>query len=199
MRYFFVDTENIGEYNFVKEMNVSSGDTIVLFVSEKSQRIKLEDLRLINLSGAKIVYEDVYTGYTNALDFQLVACMSLTISTANEEDEYIVVSNDNDYKMPVKYLSEKTNRNISVLKTKTLAEGICDEVNVSVSLAEVMAEDIAEVSKEINFRDDILNIIEQSKALNKLHNNLKNKFGNEEGRKIYMKLKPHIKSLYKAV
>ena len=35
MRYFFVDTENVGDYSFIKEMSISSDDTIVLFFSEK--------------------------------------------------------------------------------------------------------------------------------------------------------------------
>lgn len=201
MRYFFVDTENVGEYSFVKEMNVSSNDTIILFISENSRRIKLEDLRLINTSRAKIVYEDVYTGEANALDFQLVACMSLMISKTEEYDECIVVSNDNGYKMPTQYLSEKANRNISILKTNNSVVSTYNKVDISEALAETIIEAISEevefASEESNIKNEILKIIEQSKALSKLHNNLKNKFGNEDGRNIYMKLKPHIKTLYK--
>lgn len=39
MRYFFVDTENVGDYSFIKEMEVTSSDSIVLFVSEMSRRV----------------------------------------------------------------------------------------------------------------------------------------------------------------
>lgn len=48
MRYFCVDTENVGDYSFIKEMSISSDDTIVLFFSEKSKEIKIEDLKKNN-------------------------------------------------------------------------------------------------------------------------------------------------------
>lgn len=195
MRYFCVDTENVGDYGFIKEMKVTSNDSIVLFVSERLKRVKLEDLKLINMSGAKLVYEDVYTGEENALDFQLIACLALKLTNSEESYEYYIVSNDNDYIIPAKYLSEKTNKNISILKTNEVVLPEIDRNIVTESLSDV----VEDLFGELDAKNEILNLIEESKALNILHNNLREKFGNENGREIYIKVKPHIKSLYKVV
>ena len=195
MRYFFVDTENVGDYSFIKEMEVTSSDSIVLFVSEMSRRVKLEDLKLINMSGAKLVYEDVYTGEANALDFQLIAFIALNLANSEESCEYYIVSNDNDYILPAKYLSEKTNKNISILKTN---EVVLPEIDRNV-VVESLSDIVEELFGESDVKSEILSLIEESKALNILHNNLRERFGYENGREIYIKVKPHIKSLYKTV
>lgn len=195
MRYFFVDTENVGDYSFIKEMEVTSSDSIVLFVSEMSRRVKLEDLKLINMSGAKLVYEDVYTGEANALDFQLIAFIALNLANSEESCEYYIVSNDNDYILPAKYLSEKTNKNISILKTN---EVVLPEIDRNV-VVESLSDIVEELFGESDVKSEILSLIEESKALNILHNNLRERFGHENGREIYIKVKPHIKSLYKTV
>ena len=44
MRYFLVDTENISKYDFIQEYDLTNEDTLVMFVSEKSQNISVKDL-----------------------------------------------------------------------------------------------------------------------------------------------------------
>ena len=193
MRYFYVDTENVGDYSFINDMEVTKEDTLVLFLSENSRRVKLEDVRLISESGAKVVYEDVYTGDSNALDFQLIALLSLNIATLPDVIEHVIVSDDNDYKIPVKYLIDKTGKKITILKTKDRALSVVDRL----AITEALSDDVEEICGDITFfKEDILNLVEQCKALNVLHNKLRDKFGNEQGRDLYVKLKPHLKPLY---
>lgn len=194
MRYFFVDTENISDYSFIKEMNVSSNDTIVLFMSENAGRIKLEDLKAINASKVNIIYEDIYTGEANALDFQLIALLTLNLGSSEGVSEYIVVSNDNGYKLPVKYLKEKTGKSITILKTNNLT--VID--NKKILNEKALPKGLEEVCEGLAAKEDILKIIGQYKTLSPLHNKLRQKFGDKNGREIYMEIKPYVKSLYKS-
>lgn len=195
MRYFFVDTENVSDYSFIQDMGISSNDTVVLFMSEKAGRVKLEDIKYLHMSNANIIYEDIYTGESNALDFQLIAFLSLTLCNSNNITEYIIVSNDNDYELPIKYLAKKTNENIKLLKTKTLE---LDE-DIKIHIKNNVLTDLEHICTGVNFDEEILEMIDNSNALNILHNKLRNKFGCEDGREIYIKIKPYLKPLYKNI
>ena len=46
MRYFLVDTENISKYDFIQEYDLTNEDTLVMFVSEKSQNISVKDANI---------------------------------------------------------------------------------------------------------------------------------------------------------
>ena len=120
MRYFFIDTENVQQYDFIDEIELNADDKIIMFISERSKKIRIEDLMRFTNCNADIAYENVYTGASNALDFQLIAKLSLTIGlNQNKDAEYFVVSNDNDFILPTKYLINNTSVNIQLLKTQT--------------------------------------------------------------------------------
>lgn len=188
MRYFLVDTENVQQYNFIEDLALSNNDKIIMFKSEKSKKIRFEDLKRITQCDATIEYEDVYTGNTNALDFQLIANLSLIIATKNNEDEeYIVVSNDKDFLLPVKYLKNKTKSKLTILKTDNNSPTTKNKQN------ENEDKSIDSIYSNLNLDNEVISIIKQSKALDKLHNNLRVKFGNDLGREIYVKVKPHFK------
>lgn len=194
MRYFLVDTENVSDYSFIKEMEVTSEDTIVIFMSEKAGRMSLEDLRALYESKANVLYEDIYTGEANALDFQLIAFLSLRIATADKEYEYFVVSNDKGYVLPVKYLSDKTGKKISILKTNN-STGVDSESSVD---EQKLVENLNAVCNRLNLAEDVKDIVIESRALNVLHNKLRERLGYEEGAEMYKTIKPYVKSLYKA-
>lgn len=116
MRCFFVDTEEVNNYSFIEKMSISSDDTIILFFSEKSKRIKVEDLKKITESSMKVQYEQVCADTKNALSYQLLISLSLRIENAYEDDEYFIVSNNSDYNSAIEYLKNKVGQNISVLQ-----------------------------------------------------------------------------------
>ena len=57
MRYFLVDTENISKYDFIQEYDLTNEDTLVMFVSEKSQNISVKDLLNITRRNIQIKEE----------------------------------------------------------------------------------------------------------------------------------------------
>lgn len=186
MRYFLVDTENIDQYNFIEDLELSHNDTIIMFTSENSKNIRVTDLKRFTTCSATIEYEDVQTGNTNALDFQLIANLSLLIGTKGIESiEYIIVSNDNDFLLPIKYLKNKTKAQITILKTN---------INNDIIKSKLGNTDIDCMYKDLDLDDEIISILKESTALDKLHNTLRTKFGNEKGREIYTKVKPYFKS-----
>lgn len=185
MRYFYIDSENVQQYNFIEELNVGADDKIIMLVSNKSQKISIKDLERFTSCKAKIEYEPVYTGYKNAMDFQLVTNLTLTVANNNaNEDSYIIVSNDNDFNLPIKYLKNKTNVDISVLKT---------DINTPEKHEEAINNKEVKENKGLNIDKDIIAIMRKVKDLSKLHNELKNKYGDEKGRKIYKEVKTYFK------
>lgn len=126
MRYFVVDTENVDDYSFLRDMNVSENDTLVLLVSEKSKKIDLRVLSSIKTSGVEIICEEVKAGSLNALDLQLSVWLTWNLSMAVDSDEFIIVSNNSDYEILAQYLAKKTKCEISVIKAKTLVDAKVD-------------------------------------------------------------------------
>ena len=178
MKYFFVDTENVQQYNFIDDFNLLNKDKIVMFMSKKSKSIRAEDLRRFTQCNAKIEYEDVNTGENNALDFQLIADLSLVIATNKSTNtEYFIVSNDNDFKIPMEYLIHKTNANIQILKTDTKQSTKTQE-KIDTT-----------IYSKFNLDKKTLDIIQDSKTLGELHNNLNNLLGKEKGRNLYKDIK----------
>lgn len=185
MRYFYIDSENVQQYNFIEELSIGANDKIIMLVSDKSQKIRIKDLERFTYCKAKIEYEHVYTGAKNAMDFQLVTNLALTVSNNNSnENSYIVVSNDNDFNLPIEYLKNKTKADISILKT---------DINIHEKHEELTNHKEVKENKNLNIDKDVIAIMRKAKDLSKLHNELKNKYGNEKGRKIYIEVKNYFK------
>lgn len=178
MKCFFVDTENVQKYNFIDDFSLTNSDKIVMFISKKSKSIRAEDLKRFTQCSANIEYEDINTGENNALDFQLIANISLVVGTSELiNTEYFIVSNDNDFKIPMEYLVQKTNANIQILKTDTKKSTKTQE-KIDTT-----------IYSEFNLDKKTLDIIKASKTLSQLHNNLNNFLGKEKGRNLYKDIK----------
>lgn len=191
MRYFLIDSENVQQYKFIEELELNCDDKIIMLISERSKSIKAEDLKRFTSCPAEIEFEDVYTGYKNAMDFQLITNLALIISSDKnvEENSYFIVSNDNDFNMPVKYLKDKTQADINILKTDVNPCHHCSKLDIDDSNI-----NLDFVCKKLNLDNEAISIIKESKALNLLHNNLKTKYG-DEGVKLYKQIKPYYKAL----
>ncbi|MGL6108413.1 PIN domain-containing protein [Romboutsia sp.] len=188
MRFFLLDSENIQQYNFIDDLKLGSNDKIIMFVSDKSKNIKVEDLKRFTLCNAQIEFEDVCTGDRNALDFQLIAYLALIVATSNkdEDNSFYVVSNDKDFKVPCEYLKNKTGADISIFKTEINSRPL-------ISLDEV-ASTIEEISDASHLEESLVLMMKKAKNLSVLHNQLKNTYGDDKGRSLYDKIKPLYKS-----
>ncbi|MEG2848259.1 MAG: PIN domain-containing protein [Bacilli bacterium] len=179
-----MDTENVQQYSFIDKLNLNSKDKIIMLISPKSKNIKVKDLKRLTCCNSIIEYEDVYTGNKNALDFQLIANLSLTIAKEkNTENSYYIVSNDNDFNQPVKYLKKKTGVNIGVLRLEVNSNLSISEINISSN------DKTNSIYSKLNLNDEVLSIIKKSSALNVLHNNLHKKYG-VKGTQLYKEIKP---------
>ncbi len=179
MKYFLVDTENISQYDFIEEFNLTNKDTIILFISDNSNNVRLKDL--VNITTRNIAIEDeyIYTGTENALDFQLIAKLSILICNLAKETEFFVVSNDNGFEAPVRYLKEKMSANIEIIKVKP------NEIALDMDNLNINSED--------EFDRVTMEVINNSETLSELHNNLRALHGNEKGRELYLKVKKEFK------
>lgn len=179
MRYFLVDTENISQYDFIEEFNLTNKDTIILFISDNSNNVRLKDL--VNITTRNIVIEDeyIYTGTENALDFQLIAKLSILICNLDRGTEFFVISNDNGFEAPVRYLKEKMSADIEIIKAKP------NEIALDM--------DNLNIKSENEFDRVTMEVINNSETLSELHNNLRALHGNEKGRELYLKVKKGFK------
>lgn len=177
MRYFLVDTENISQYDFIEDFNLTSGDVIVLFVSENSNNIRMKDLKNITTNNIIVEYEDIHGSTENALDFQLVSRLSLMICSLGTDSEFFIVSNDTGFNAPIRYLREKTSAKIELIKVQ---QG--NEISINI---ETLGDDVLDkTTKEV---------INNSGTLSELHNNLRALHGNEKGRELYLAVKKKFK------
>lgn len=177
MRYFLVDTENVQQYDFLDYMEMNETDILIMFMTSASQKIRAIDLKKFIACRANIIFEEVYTGGDNALDFQLIAYLSILIAKTNTNlsDEFYVVSNDKDFELPIRYLSDKNDCSIKILKTTT---------NQSLNNSNIGCK-----YSKLHLEPKTLEALNNAKTLNDLHNNLNKIYGNTKGREIYLKVK----------
>lgn len=101
-KIYFVDTENVSVYSFLKEENCSNKDKLILLTTANSTSIKLEYLKLIQETGIEVIFEEVSTGAKNELDFYLITKMVLEMNKLNSENyEFIIVSNDKGFRTAI--------------------------------------------------------------------------------------------------
>lgn len=120
MRYFYIDTENVQTYTFLEDWEIGSSDKIIMFISPNSKNIKITDLQRFIRCNGTIEYENVKVGEKNAMDFQIIAYLGLNLSSQKNINEcsHYIVSNDNDFKIPIEYLKEKTGMAIEIIKSE---------------------------------------------------------------------------------
>lgn len=204
-RLFIVDTENTNNYSFVSEYKLTKDDNIALFISNKTKGIKFDGIVELFETKAKVELEKVEVGEKNSLDFQLVVFVTERVFRG-KFDEIYIVSNDNGYQAAISYLASKFKKNVVLLSNIKLAEGTesAEETALAKDLKEKEISTSEEVEKairmSINLPDEtvqkIIEIKNQSCAINDFHNKMRNAFGLEEGRDLYLKLKPNIKQLF---
>ncbi|MCE5221791.1 MAG: PIN domain-containing protein [Clostridium sp.] len=197
-RLFIVDTENTNNYSFISENKLTKSDSIVLFISNKMKGIKDDGCLELFSTKAKILIEKVEVGEKNSLDFQIVVYVSER-TFRGRYDEVYIVSNDCGYKQAINYLNSKFNKTINIINYNKVSENI--EVVSEIAVSQVN-ENIGELIKEsipkIERKDitKIINIKNESSTINDFHNRMRNSFGNELGREMYLKLKSNIKNLF---
>lgn len=183
-RVFIVDMENTNNFKFLTKYEITKKDEIILFLSDKSKSINPKDLQYILDNNLKIKSEYVSVGTKNAMDFQIVAYISLNIKS---NKQYYIVSDDKGFTVAINYISEKTNKKIELISQDIEQSIPCETPN------DTKNEIIDSILESIPCDEELKNKIKQFDLEDKsrLHNELVSNFG-EKGREIYKLIKPKL-------
>ncbi len=104
-RYFFIDSENVGDFWVSLLPSVNPEDLFLVFYTLKSPYMNYKNLILLKESDKDITFIEC-TGGKNALDFQL--CTDLGYRIHDDRDgEYIIVSSDTGYDAVIRYWAQR--------------------------------------------------------------------------------------------
>lgn len=184
-RYILVDTENIGTYNSLKDLMTNEPDeyNIILFKSNNSKPIKAEFWEiLLNKSSSVKMVEVVGSGNEN-MDIQIASYAGYLVAQSNDTHNTIYIySNDNHFKNCSFFLNSLS----SNLKILFLKEDILSSKE-KINLTKELEIEIRKLTPKV---DKVIKIINNNKAKNKLHNELRDCLSN--GREIYLLVRKYV-------
>lgn len=96
MAIYLVDFENVRSDDLIGVSRLEAEDRVILFYSEKADKISIGLHRRIMESKAVFEYRKADVGAKDALDFQLVTYLGYLIA-ANSSERYCLVSNDHGF------------------------------------------------------------------------------------------------------
>ncbi len=103
MRYFYIDTENVGCKAWCRNIDILNGnDVVVLMHSLSSNLVDIKYVPLIRNAKCKIFVVEVKTGTKNAMDFVLVSELSKRAASA-KKSIHVIISNDKGYTPVIDY------------------------------------------------------------------------------------------------
>ncbi len=103
---YMVDSENVNDAWIRLVSNMSDGDDLLVFYTDKSPHMSYEKvIELTKLSDRPIEWIKCVEG-SNALDFQLVTELGARVAV-DPEYAYVIVSNDNGFDAAVRYWAQR--------------------------------------------------------------------------------------------
>lgn len=96
MATYLIDYENVSKDGLNGVTKLTEDDRVIIFYSERADRMTFGLHRRLNETKAVIEYKKVDVGGRNALDFQLATYLGFLMAK-NPQEEYCVVSNDRGY------------------------------------------------------------------------------------------------------
>ena len=105
MKHYLIDSENVGDF-WIPLLDLPADQAeLIVFYTKNSPHMSYDSLIKLKESDRTVIFIKCYEG-TNALDFQLCSELGFRIA-GNEEDEFIIVTNDTGYDAAVKYWRHK--------------------------------------------------------------------------------------------
>ena len=105
MKHYLIDSENVGDF-WIPLLDLPADQAeLIVFYTKNSPHMSYDSLIKLKESDRDVIFIKCYEG-TNALDFQLCSELGFRIA-GNEEDEFIIVTNDTGYDAAVKYWRHK--------------------------------------------------------------------------------------------
>lgn len=98
-RVYLIDLENVQSAGLDGIDQLTEEDSIYIFYSDKADNLKIDLVRKIQDTPAKVDFIKAYNGTPNALDFQLISYLFFHLE---EDAQYWIVSKDTGYDAAIK-------------------------------------------------------------------------------------------------
>lgn len=125
MNYYYIDFENVKTAGLKGIDQLPSGDTVKIFAKGGSDQMKFNDIKTLMAAKATVTIEDVVTGTKNALDFQLLADLTIDCmkrAGMSPAPRFVIVSADRGYDPAITQMKKRginnVFRSVSIKETK---------------------------------------------------------------------------------
>lgn len=196
-----VDTENTMDLRVLPTLDLKEDDLLVFFKSVNSKPIGLDALEYINRLNLQIKFINCEVGFSNAMDFKIIAFISSFVTTNPKGYDLYILSDDGCYSKVLKDLSSFVNHSNNIVYiTSSTATSMMNKFLEDKTLNKIIAKYKAISTKILGFKTlgevhSYLDIKEKDRLVNsKLHNHLVALF--KEGGKIIYK---DIKDFYMSI
>lgn len=186
MKKIYIDTENISDYECLNTIGITSKDEIILFLSQNSKHLKPSNLYILLSFNSKIRALMFKVDRPNALDFHIVSHLGLKFSNKHE---YFIVSNDRGFETVVHHYNLLNYNNVNLINEVKSIDNVLkliDDEDLTIDCDYLSEKDI-----------DALQILKNVKNKNNFHNALTRKYGDEEGRLLYLKYRSDFDKIKK--
>lgn len=115
MNYYYIDFENVKTAGLKGIETLPSGDTVKIFAKGGSDQMKFNDIKTLMSAKPSVVIEDVVTGTKNALDFQLLADLTIDCTKRagmTPAPKFIIISADHGYDPAITQIKKRGFNNV---------------------------------------------------------------------------------------
>lgn len=116
MNYYYIDFENVKTAGLKGIDRLPSGDTVKIFAKGGSDQMKFNDIKTLMAAKATVTIEDVVTGTKNALDFQLLADLTIDCmkrAGMSPAPRFVIISADHGYDPAITQMKKRGVNNVS--------------------------------------------------------------------------------------
>ena len=115
MNYYYIDFENVKTAGLKGVDTLPSGDTVKIFAKGGSDQMKFNDIKMLMNARASVVIDDVVTGTKNALDFQLLADLTIDCmkrAGMSPAPKFVIISADRGYDPAITQMRKRGINNV---------------------------------------------------------------------------------------
>ena len=115
MNYYYIDFENVKTAGLKGIDTLPSGDTVKIFAKGGSDQMKFNDIKTLMNARASVGIEDVVTGTKNALDFQLLADLTIDCmkrAGMSPAPRFVIISADHGYDPAIAQMKKRGVNNV---------------------------------------------------------------------------------------
>ena len=115
MNYYYIDFENVKTAGLKGIDSLPPGDTVKIFAKGGSDQMKFNDIKTLMSAKPTVAIEDVVTGTKNALDFQLLADLTIDCTKRagmTPAPKFVIISADHGYDPAITQIKKRGFNNV---------------------------------------------------------------------------------------